>query len=1396
MVGWVLVMCCRDGARAMRRAARRIAPALLAVLAVAALASAVHADPVRGDVRATTDRGYARLVFRLDEQVDAKARLSGTVLIIDFKKPIDVTVDRLNAAAPDYISAARLDPDGKAVRLALVRGYRINMTPAAERLFVDILPPDWQGMLPGLPQEVIDELARRTREAEHQLRQQRLFGKKRNDETVLVKVGTQPTFTRYVFDLPNFANVVPERSEDRLTLNFDQPIKYDLADAKAAMPPTLRSVDAEVEHDSVAVSFLFKGEPDVRLFREERTVVVDIDNGGAGSETEKMTENGLVETSPDGAIAAPALTAPETVPSAQKGQKEKDGAAKVAKAAKIAKAAKDGGRQTALPPLAADAGAAAKPAKDGLPGQPVVPGEGASGAVAADDGVMPGSPAGQQPPTVRMKLDTPGAAAKAAAAVEEAMRLMGGDTPQTMPADASQPPPPTQAPQAQAAQAPAAPPAQAPQVQAPQVQAPQVQAPQAHAAPQPAPAATKMASELPKPAAPPAPQAVAKAGNAAPPAAPVIQPQPSAPLPVAAAPVVGRNHPAVTVTAKGDALVLNFPFAAATPAAAFRRAETLWLVFDSEQPLDFAAIRNSHEAALRHVVLDDSRPGQTILRIRLERPRLATLTPQGHGWSLTIGDASTQAVAPLTVTRSLNVAGEPTITIPFANPAKIHRLTDPDIGDKLLVVTALGPPRGFLKPQAFVELRALASAHGVVVQPIADDIAAKLTPDKIIISRPQGLTLSSSNLGEKQTEVSRTYTFDPQTWGFNRQTAFYPRQAELMAGAASASDARRRDARLELARFYLARDLVTEAKAVIDVVLQDEPPNSSDVTGKLMLAITNVMLDRPNEALKQLASPVIGEQQDAPLWRAVALAKQGRFEDAREAFKASEQLLGAIPVELQRLVMLSALRTYIATRDFAAASKVVNDFEAIGASPDVAPELAVQTGRLDEALGDNDKALVQYRAAAESTDRRAAAQGRLRELVLRFNSDEIKRANMITELERLTAIWRGDETEAEGLQLLAHFYTEDGRFRDAFHVMRVALLAHPNSDLTRKIHDEAAATFGSLFLGGKGDELPPIEALGLFYDYRDLTPIGRRGDEMIRRLAERLIAVDLLEQASELLDYQVTHRLQGAARAQVATRLAIVYLMAHKADRALATLRATRVSGLSTELRTQRILLEARALSLIGQHDLGIEVIASMKGREVTRLRSDIYWAAKKWREAAEQIELLYGERWKDFTPLTEAERNDLLRAALGYALAEDAIGLAAFRDKYAAKMTDSPSRVAFEIITGKQGVNSPEFREVASVVAAQNTLGAFLEAVRDRFPDDGKRAPPPAAAQSPGEPRAEAPAPARAAADSRPDPAPTGSISREAPGLILPPRPPRGVKLTRVPPPTIGVPRLPRVGP
>ena len=276
--------------------------------------------------------------------------------------------------------------------------------------------------------------------------------------------------------------------------------------------------------------------------------------------------------------------------------------------------------------------------------------------------------------------------------------------------------------------------------------------------------------------------------------------------------------------------------------------------------------------------------------------------------------------------------------------------------------------------------------------------------------------------------------------------------------------------------------------------------------------------------------------------------------------------------------------------------------------------------------------------------------------------------------------------------MMARIYADTGRYGESLAAARTATRLQPNSELSRQGQDAAAALFAQLFLGPKGDDLPPVDALGMFYEYRELTPIGRRGDEMIRRLADRLVAVDLLDQASELLQYQVDHRLEGAARAQVAARLAMVYLTNRKPDRAIAALRTTRIADLSGELRQQRLLLEARAQSDVGRHDLALDIISNINGREAIRLRSDIYWASRRWREASEQIELYYADRWRDFKPLNPVEKGDVIRAVVGYALAEDAIGLARFREKYAPLMSGDADRAAFETASKPAAANSAEF--------------------------------------------------------------------------------------------------------
>ena len=254
--------------------------AVAALFCIAGIAAPGSADdgPVKATLAATVNDGYARLIFDMSEFDDASVRLANNVLIITFARPIDVAVERLASQIPDYVGVARRDPDGKGIRVGLAQQVKVNATSAAEKFFIDLLPASWSGQPPSLPTEVIADLARRAREADRLERKERqaVAQQRATAEPVRVHVATQPTFTRYIFAIPANTSVSNDRVKERLTLTFDAPIKFDLADVVASLPRGIAGIDTEMRDDSALVRFNFLANVDVRSFRDDGSYVLDV----------------------------------------------------------------------------------------------------------------------------------------------------------------------------------------------------------------------------------------------------------------------------------------------------------------------------------------------------------------------------------------------------------------------------------------------------------------------------------------------------------------------------------------------------------------------------------------------------------------------------------------------------------------------------------------------------------------------------------------------------------------------------------------------------------------------------------------------------------------------------------------------------------------------------------------------------------------------------------------------------------------------------------------------------------------------------------------------------------------------------------------------------------------
>src|SRR5882724_12593950 len=176
------------------------------------------ADAVKGEAAFSVSGGFARLLLKFTEDVGSEVTTAGSIIVIRFERPVNVPVDRLAEGAPDYVSSARRDPDGMAIRLSLARRVSVNTMSAGERTFIDLMPDNWSGPPPGLPIEVVRELAERARAAERALRQQRAEAQAKKRPPIRVRALVQPTFVRFVFEMPDGVGASSVLNEQKLTL--------------------------------------------------------------------------------------------------------------------------------------------------------------------------------------------------------------------------------------------------------------------------------------------------------------------------------------------------------------------------------------------------------------------------------------------------------------------------------------------------------------------------------------------------------------------------------------------------------------------------------------------------------------------------------------------------------------------------------------------------------------------------------------------------------------------------------------------------------------------------------------------------------------------------------------------------------------------------------------------------------------------------------------------------------------------------------------------------------------------------------------------------------------------------------------------------------------------------
>ena len=814
-----------------------------------------------------------------------------------------------------------------------------------------------------------------------------------------------------------------------------------------------------------------------------------------------------------------------------------------------------------------------------------------------------------------------------------------------------------------------------------------------------------------------------KADAPAAPPAPVQPSQPARPDGVPASGVVVAQ-----VNKVGPQAAITFAWKAPVGAAMFRRGDAVWVVFDAHAKLDMqAASHNLPQYPIQAVEGADF----TALRIAVPADTPYSAAGVGANWSLILGPGAQARSLQIAMARAED-DGPATLAANVAGSTHIVWLDDPAVGDKLVAVTALAPAKGLLLRRDYVDLAALPSAQGLALEPVADNLSITTDGDVVRVTKPDGLQLSP----EVRTRMAASQDLpqpaampgliDFDRWANTGGSSFMVRYDGLLGAVGTEMNRQALGdktagiaSRQGLARFLVGSELGYEAIGVLNLLSSSHQELLADSEFRGLRGAARIIVGRYKEALADFSAPQLAADPASSLWRGYADAKLGQWSDARQEFQTGGKAISLFSTKWRAKFETAEAEASLHLNDFITATTQIKAALSETQAPIDKLATLLVLARLVEAEGLPDKALPIYDAIARAPSDQLATPALLRATQIRLYAGKTSPDKAVATFDSLRFRWRGDSTEMEVIRALGQLYLAQGRYREALEALRSARQRMSDLPEALQIADDLSGAFRNLFLNGQADGLEPIQALGLFYDFKELTPIGGDGDEMVRRLGQRLVNVDLLDQAGQLLKYQADNRLDGVPRAVVDTDLAVIQLMARNPEGAIDALNASRSTLLPTALQMQRRVIEARAWLQLNQPDHAAEILGSDNSPDSVGMRGEVAWKKRDWPAAARTFETSLGDRWKIADgQLSPEDESKLLRAAVAYSLAQDDASLKRLSEHYQGFVDKARWPEALRVALSGVNVDQITGSNFAQAISDDQTFTGWVDRMKQHFRD------------------------------------------------------------------------------
>ncbi|HEX2113648.1 MAG TPA: hypothetical protein VHM01_04510 [Alphaproteobacteria bacterium] len=780
--------------------------------------------------------------------------------------------------------------------------------------------------------------------------------------------------------------------------------------------------------------------------------------------------------------------------------------------------------------------------------------------------------------------------------------------------------------------------------------------------------------------------------------------------------------PAVPVTVElvrtPDGHGLRFGWKEPVGAAVFGRGQYLWIAFDRRAPLNLTALREKGDDVLGPVeVIEPVGQGQgTVLRLMPPGGTASAARREGDAWVVEVGRLPRAPGVPSTITaRNSSDPAIARLLVEMSGARTILNLRDPEVGDEIAVAPTTAAGAGVEAERMYPQFRVLASTQGVAIQKIADKVSVRPAGSSVEVSSAGGLYISEAReaAGRGLRALRTPALFDLAGWRRNGASRFNEDRQALHRAVAAAAHDKRNAARLELARFLFAYGHMEDVLGLVRLIEQEEPALVATAQVRALRGVASLMSGDLDEAKRTLNDKSLDAQPEAALWRGALAMAQGDAATARAQMGRSVEMYRNYPAPFANRLNLWHAEARLMTDDLPGAEAHLDAVVAGQPSFSERAQAAYLRGRMLLAAGDREAALATWgelERTAPTPGRTAAMLERLRLLI---EDGKMSAADAIPVLERLRFSWRGDSLEFDIMAQLGRLQIAMRDHRAGLTMLRNALTLYPHHRDAKKVNAEMMDAFAAVFTGAAATNVTPVAAIALYDEFRDLIPTGASGDKIVQGLADRLVAMDLLDRAAEVLDQLVKERLAGEERAKGGAKLAMVRLLDRKPELALAALKATDVEGLAKDIVQERNRIEARALADLGRTADALTRLSADDTRDADLLRAELTWRAQDWGGAAAALTRLVIPPAGD---LADEQARQAIRLAVALSLSRDKDGLKRFDGEFGAAMRRGPYKDIYQVVASDPGAPVGDVRDIAARAAAVAPFQSFLADYRKRI--------------------------------------------------------------------------------